>query len=136
MSYPAAPLQKAIYDAIMGSATLAAAMGGTARAYDRVPPNPPFPYITIPDGDVIDNGNTCEHDAFEVYVDLQVWSRAVGNVECKTVAGVLRDVIMAGLTITGWVATVIDCERILHFMDPDGETARSRATFRFLIEPA
>jgi len=136
MSYPAAPLQKAIYDAIVGSATVATAMGGTARAYDRVPPDAVFPYITIPDGDFIDDGDTCETDAFEVYVDLQVWSRAVGNVECKTVSGVLRDVILAGLTITGWNATVIEYQRTFHFMDPDGETARSRVTFRFLIEPA
>lgn len=136
MSYPAAPLQKAIYDAIMGSAALASAMGGTARAYDRVPSDPVFPYITIPDGDFVDAGDTCENDRFEAFVDLQVWSRAVGNVECKTIAGELRDAVLGALTIAGWSAPVIQCERTLHLLDPDGLTARSRLTFRFIIEPA
>lgn len=136
MSYPAAALQKAIYDAVMADSALATAMGGTVRAYDRVPSPPTFPYITIPDGQFIDDGDTCEADRFEGYVDLQVWSRAVGQVEAKSIAAALRGCILSGLTITGWTANVIQHQQTIHSMEGDGLTARARLTFRFILEPA
>jgi hypothetical protein len=111
-------------------------MGGTARAFDRVPENPEFPYITIPDGQFIDDGDTCERDRYEVFVDLQVWSRAVGNIESKKIAGALRACLLSGLPMTGWKADIIDCTSIVHSMDPDQITSRARVAMRFIIDPA
>jgi len=136
MSYPAAALQKALFDALTGNAALAAAMGGAVRAYDIVPPSAAFPYLTIADAQILDDGDTCEADRFEANADVQVWSRAVGSVEAKTISGAVRAAIAAGLTATGWLVTVIDCRSVQHFMDPDGLTARARLSFRFVIEPA
>lgn len=139
MSFPAAALQKALYDNLIANAALATAMGGTVRAYDTVPPAPAFPYVVISDGQFLDDGDTCEADRFEAFCDLHVWSRpATGPslVQSKTVAGAVRDCVLAGLTITGWTATALACDGIRHFYDADGVTGRAVVTFRFLIEPA
>lgn len=140
MSYPAAELQKALYDTIIVNAALKAAMGGEARAYDIVPAEPEFPYITIGQAQLLDEGDTCEDNRFEALCDLQVWSRDtdnVGQVECKRVSGALRDALLAGLTMdAAWLVKVHDHRSTDHFMDPDGITARARLSFRFLIEPA
>lgn len=135
MSYPAAALQKAIYDALMADSALAAGMDGAVRAYDQVPAGAKFPYVTIADAQIIDDGNTCEADQFVAFVDLQVWSRVVGNVECKTIAGLVRSAIMAGVTPAAWTVTATDHRDTTHSMDPDGKTARARLNFRFLIQP-
>jgi len=131
MTYPAAALQIAIYDKIKATGGLAA-----VGVYDSVRGVPAFPYITIGDGQFLDDGDTCEGDRYEGFVDLQIWSRVVGNIEAKTLAGTLRDAIVAGLTITGWNALSITCRTIRHFMDSDGLTARAVLTFRFILEPA
>lgn len=134
----AAYLQKAIYDATLADAALKSAMGGTVRAYDRVPPNAVFPYITIADGQLLDDGDTCEQDRFEAFCVIQVWSRpaTVGSVECKTIAHALRAALQNGLSPATWIATVVQCESMDFFTDPDGITARARMTFRILLEPA
>jgi Protein of unknown function (DUF3168) len=136
MSYPAEALQRALYDKIMNDTGLKSVMGGTSRAFDRVPRNPVFPYITIPDGQFIDDGDTCETDRYEVFVDLQVWSRAVGNIEAKRIAGALRDALLSGLVVPSWLVTTIQCTSIDHLTDPDGLTSRARVAMLFRIEPA
>jgi Protein of unknown function (DUF3168) len=136
MTYPAEALQRAMFEKITNDTGLKSVMGGTARAFDRVPVSPAFPYITIPAGQFTDDGDTCETNRYEAFVDLQVWSRAVGNVEAKQIAGALRAAILSGLAVTGWIVTATQCTSIDHFNDPDGLTARARVTFRFLIEPA
>ncbi len=133
---PAVALQKAIYDTTLADVALKTAMGGAVRAYDRVPPNATPPYITIGEAQLLDNGDTCEEDRFEAFCDLQVWSRTVGSVECKTVAHALRAALHNGLSLAAWTATVVQCQSMDFFTDPDGLTARARMTFRILLEPA
>ena len=43
MSEPSLELQRGIYQALIASEALKTAMGGTVRAYDRVPPAPVKP---------------------------------------------------------------------------------------------
>lgn len=136
MTYPAQALQAAIFVKVRTDTGLAVAMGGAARAYDRVPPAPAFPYITIPDGQFLDDGDSCEDNRFEVFSDLQVWSRDVGQVTAKAIAGALRAALLGGLAIEGWTATTIHCTGIRHLTDPDGLTARAIVTMRFILEPA
>lgn len=136
MTYPAENLQRALYEKITGDAGLRAAMGGTARAYDRVPENHVFPYVTIGEGDFTDDSDSCEANRYEVFVVLQVWSRVVGNIECKRIAGALRAAILGGITVTDWNVKVNHCQSIVHSTDPDGVTSRTRVNFRFIIEPA
>lgn len=135
MSEPSLELQRAIYQALIASEALKAEMGGTVRAYDRVPPSPTFPYISFSEAQVLDNGNTCEHDMFEIFVDLHVWSRTVGMAEAKTISGVVRAVMLALEIANDWKIAIAEFQTSRHMNDPDGLTVHSVNTFRFLLEP-
>jgi len=135
MSEVTVELQRAIYQALIGSPALAAAMGGSVRAYDRVPPVPVFPYITISDSQTLDAGDTCEPDRFEVFVDLHVWSRAVGMIEAKTISGIVRGIILSMVAVNFWLLSAVEFQTMRHMPDPDGLTTHSVLTFRFLLDP-
>ena len=135
MSEPSLELQRGIYQACITSDALKAAMGGTVRAYDRVPPSPAFPYVTISEAQILDDGNTCEDDLFEIFVDLHVWSRTVGMAEAKTISGALRTSMLALEIVTDWNVPVREVQTIRHLNDPDGLTTHSILTARFLLEP-
>lgn len=135
MTYPAAPLQKGIFDALSASGSLATAMGGSVRAYDRVPDNPTFPYLTIGTAQILDDGNTCNGNFYEAFVDIHVWSRVVGQVEAKRISEFVRSVLSAAFTVTGWEIKAAQFQGAQHLDDPDGVTAHGVLSFRYLIEP-
>lgn len=136
MTEPALELQRAIYQVLIASVGLKAAMGGTVRAYDRVPaPAPTFPYITLSEGQFLDDGVSCEDDMFEAFVDLHVWSRIVGQTEAKTISGIVRREILALTVATDWQIKIAQVSSIRHMNDPDGLTSHSVITCRFLLEP-
>jgi hypothetical protein len=138
MSYPAVPFQKGLRDALLADAAVQAAMGGEVRAHDFVPPNAAFPYITLGEAQFLDDGDACEDDAYEAFIDLQVWSRSKtpGSIEAKHIAGAMRGALLGGVTVEGFRVTATDHRSTDHFRDPDGLTARARLNFRFLLEPA
>lgn len=135
MSEPSAAMQKAIYDRFMADTTLATLMGGTVRVYDVVPPSAPFPYITIGDDQFVDEGNLCEPDMFEYFATIHVWSRSdiVGRIEAKNISGRAREVLKALPPAIGFDVKTSNCERVDHLRDPDGLSAHSVFTQRFLI---
>ncbi len=123
--YPAAELQKGIKDALT-------AIG--IRAYDRVPPNAAFPYVDIPEAQILDDGNTCDDDAFEAFATLHLWSRDVGQVEAKRLTGEIREVLKVPFTVAGFEITNAQFQSANHFTDADGLSAHSVLTFRYLIQ--
>lgn len=133
---PGDTLQKALFEALTTSQDVAAAMGGTARAYDRVPVAPEFPYLSFADAQILDDGNSCDDDMFEAFVDIHVWSRAVGQVEAKRIADAVRTALKDGFAMPGWVMSSVTVQGIRHFMDPDGLTAHGIVTLRFLLQTA
>lgn len=136
MSEPALELQRAIYQALIASPALNSAMGGTVRAFDRVPPRgATFPYLTISEAQLLDDGVACEDDMFEAFVDLHVWSRIVGQAEAKTISGIIRAEMMALTLAADWQIKVSRVQATRHMNDPDGLTAHSVITCRFLLEP-
>lgn len=137
MSEPSAAVQAAIYSALSGDSTLSALTGGQARIFDMVPPNQAFPYLTIGEDQSLDEGNTCELDIFEHFATIHVWSRSaiVGRVEAKNIANRAREVLKT-LSVTGFTVNRASCERLDHLRDPDGVTAHSVLTMRFLLTVA
>jgi len=135
MSEPGTAMQKVIYDTLKADATLATLMGGAVRVYDVVEPNAPFPYITVGDDQTLDEGNLCEPDMFEHFSTMHVWSRStpVGRVEAKNIAGRIREVLKTPPVATGFLVKTSNCERLDHLRDPDGLSAHSVLTMRFLI---
>lgn len=84
-----AELQKLLVDTIKGNAGVMAIAGG---CYDR-PPKDPFKgksaYVTLGSFEQLEDDSDCI-SGFEFTQTLNVWSKAVGGVECKNLASLLR----------------------------------------------
>ncbi len=125
-------VQKAIYAALNAPTALA---GG--RTYDRVPPDPMFPYITIGDEQVVDDGNSCE-DGWEVFADVHIWSRpATGSkVEVKDLVAAVVTRLNTPLTVIGFIVIVTELQSARTLRDPDGITEHAVLTLRYVLQPA
>ena len=125
-------LQKAIF-AKLNEATAIA--GG--RIYDRVPELAAFPYITIGDEQVLDDGNTCD-DGWEVFSDVHVWSRpSTGSkAEVKDLLAAVVTCLNTELTVTGFTVIIHALENSQVLRDPDGLTEHAVLTFRYVLQPA
>lgn len=120
-------LQRAIYAHLMSDAPLGALIG--ARIYDAVPGDADFPYVTLGDALVTayeaDEARGAEHR-----LTFNVWSRAGGRTEAKSILGALNAALHdAGLTVEG--------RRLVNLRFLDAETRREsdgltwRGTIRF-----
>lgn len=138
MSEPGAAVQGAVYSALTIDSALTALLGGQKRVFDIVPPNPPVRYITIGEDQTLDEGSLCGPDMFEHFSTIHVWARAeepgqtVGRIQAKNIASRAREVLR-GMSVPGFTVHSATCERIDHLRDPDGLTAHSVLTMRFLI---
>lgn len=124
-----AQLQKAIADALKG-ANIAA-----GRIYDTVPDNPTFPYVTIGDEQVIDDGNSCS-EGWEIFADVHVWSRKPGFPEAK---GLIADIvprIKAIESVFNFIVVSVEFQTSRMLRDTDGKTSHGVATFRILLDQA
>jgi hypothetical protein len=124
-------LQGAIYSA------LTTANVASGRVYDRVPKDPTFPYVTIGDEQVIDDGNTCQ-DGWEVDPDVHCWSRPANGskAEVKELAAAVVTAVTGIASITSFSLVSITHETTRVFRDPDGLTEHAVVSFRALIDPA
>lgn len=141
MTLPAAQLQRAVFAALTADAAVVAAMNGTARIYDRVPPAadgaknaPTFPYVTIGEDQIVDDGNSCG-DAWEAFATVHIWSRDVGKAAPKILAAAIRGALDAPLTLTGFTIIVHEFADARFIREPDGVTEHGVLTFRYLIDP-
>jgi hypothetical protein len=118
----------------LGASTELAALVGT-RIYDRVPSPPVFPYIVIGLTQGIDQSVACLTD-WEVFAQLDIWSRAVGFPEAKRIACECDEALAArypnlnGFRV-GWFEPV--GQRFL--MDPDGVTSHGVLDYRSRYGP-
>lgn len=125
-------VQQALYAALMAAPAIC-----DERVYDRVPEAPVFPYVTIGDEQVIDDGNSCE-DAWEVFVDAHVWSRpeATSKVEAKTLGARVVERLLALATISGFRIIFAALESYRTRREPDGLTEHVIITVKYSIQPA
>ncbi|AZO77486.1 MULTISPECIES: DUF3168 domain-containing protein [unclassified Bosea (in: a-proteobacteria)] len=132
MADPSLALQGAINTRLRAQVT---AVGN--RVFDRVPADVAFPYIELGEFQTLDDGAQC-HDGQEVFVTLHVWSRAVGQVEAKTIAGVVRGALHEAELSLGiaWQFLEIAHQDTRYLKDPDGLTSHAVLTFRALVAAA
>jgi hypothetical protein len=133
MNDPSLAVQKGVFDA------LTAALGDTAKVYDRVPLKAgavaaEFPYVHIGEDQVVPDTDQC-HDAFSVFVTIHVWSRAVGKVEAKGIMAACLSALALNLPLAGFQAITWDVTNIHHMTDTDGLTSHSVATIRYRLGP-
>lgn len=132
MSDPSLDLQVALVAALRAAPPVTAIVG--ARTYDVPPAGAAFPYITIGDAQVLDDGS--EHiDGTESFLDVHLWSREPGRRQIKTLSAAVRATLHeAELALADhWLVSLLVTE-IEHLSDPDGKTWHSVVTLRVLTE--
>jgi len=132
MTSPTYELQGQIVTLLKASPEITALIGG--RVYDRVPENPTFPYVSFGPSDEISDDADCI-DGFEVTMQLDVWSRAVGFPECRRIVDAVRRALLEeGITMAD-NALVTFYHRISRvFRDQDGLTSHGAMTFEAFVE--
>ena len=106
------------------------------RVFDRVEPAAAKPYITIGPGQTVPMDETC-WDASEVFVQVDVWSDAVGFPQVKRIAGAIRLALHdQDLSIPGHICDRVEVRSIDFSRDPDGLTSRARIDFLITTQPA
>ena len=132
MSDPSYELQQALYIALKGNVGPEVA----GRVYDAVPTNAQFPYITLGDSQVLPDKADCI-DGTEHFPQIDVWSRAVGFPEAKTIS---KNILMVlddnPPPMPGYVAVIFELESIHYLRDPDGLTRHVALTFHTRIQAA
>jgi hypothetical protein len=125
-------LQVAIVSALKAAPALC-----DGRVFDNPPHGAAFPYLTIGDDQVVDDGNSCG-EGWQVYADIHVWSRpaAKSKLEMKDLAAAVVTRLLALDGVAGFAVTVAALETARSFRDPDGITEHGVVTMRFLLDPA
>lgn len=99
------------------------------RVYDEPPSNPIYPLVQVGESYVIIDDYGCRSGSDE-YVDIHVWSQAVGWPETKRIAAQVRALVngkvltVPGYTAHSWVRD------IRYLKDPDGNTRHGVITVR------
>lgn len=138
MSDPSLAIQVALVARI---AELAAELNG--RVYDDVPPfddrvtntGAGFPYVSLGEGQIVPIDEEC-FDRTTNFINVNVWSRAVGFPEAKRIAGAIRvGLHEKDLAIAGHVLDSLRVESINYLRDPDGLTRRARLELTVETQP-
>lgn len=136
MSDPSLDLQKAIVGVLRADGAVAAFTG--TRVYDRVPPSPTFPYISYGSDQVLqdDPGDPAECGlGYEVFITLDVWSRAVGQPEMKRVAGAVRAALHGeDFDLDEHRLVSLEHSDTRYLDDPDGLTHHGVLIFRAFVD--
>lgn len=132
MADPSLELQGAIVARLKATGAVTALVG--QRIYDRVPDHPTFPYISLGPDDVLSDDADCV-TGFEITVQIDCWSRAVGFPEVKRVADEVRTALHGHDFSLATNAAVLFEHRITRtFRDPDGLTNHAAMTFESFVQ--
>lgn len=118
-------------------AALKTAAVADGRIYDLPPMDAVYPYVTIGDEQVIDDGSACGA-AYEVFADVHVWDRPEGASKraMKTLMARIVDLAASTeLAVDGFRLVVAHLQTTRSRRDPDGQTEHGILTFRYLIDP-
>lgn len=120
-------LQKAVFAALDGDATLGALISGV---FDHVPPGTEFPYVTVGEVTVRDE-STMAKDGQVHTVTVHSWSRGRGRKELKQVMGEVYRILHKGtLAVAGQDVAGMMFEFADTLLDPDGLTYHGVQRFR------
>lgn len=132
MTSPSLELQGAIIARLKEFPGLAALVGN--RIYDQVPADRAFPYVSWGPEQVLAQNADCI-TGFEVFVQLDAWSREVGLPEVKAVAEQVRLALLDDeLMLAGNALVSLEHTQTRTGRDPDGLTNRATIEFVAFIE--
>lgn len=132
-------LQRFLYDQLRTVPEVVTLAEG--RVYDRVPSTKgqvtaQFPYVSFGPVNVVDDSADCV-DGETHTIQLDVWSRAVGQVECKNIVDGIRKALNRSqpeLAESAVVAVNIPICQIVR--DPDGLTTHGIIQVEIMVEVA
>lgn len=125
-------LQGAIINRLKADPAVTALVAG--RVYDSVPQGAPFPYITYGPSDVLQDDADCIV-AFDIDVQIDVWSRAVGFPEAKKIAGAVRAALhQVDLVLPTNALVFLEHRQTSMRRDPDGLTSHGLISLNSVIE--
>ena len=137
---PAYAIQVGVSAVLMNDPGVIAAFGGTPRVWDRVPADSStqqavFPYITIGEDQLIPqiNQNT---NVTEVFVKVEIWSRAANKGEVKQIAGAVRDALDTFIPLIGHDVISHTAHHVIYRREGDGLTERAIYTQRYQTGPS
>jgi len=132
MTSPSLELQGKIVARLKADAGVTAIIG--SRVYDSVPSNASFPYVSIGPKQVVSDDYDCI-TGFEVFMQLDAWSRGTGFPEVERLAEAVRIALHEFELPLVDNALVLFSHRQTRVMrDPDGLTAHAAVEFVGLVE--
>ena len=132
MTSPVLELQGAIVARLKANAAVSALIG--QRVYDAVPDNPAFPYVSFGPADELSDDVDCV-DGFEITMQIDCWSRAVGFPEVKRISDTVRAALVkTDLTIADNALVYFEHRITRVFRDPDGLTSHAAISFQAFAE--
>ena len=132
MADPELELQGAIVTTLKADAEVTALVAG--RVYDRVPEDAPFPYISIGPSDAIQTDADCIW-GYDILLQLDVWSRAVGFPESKRIADTIRVALHdTDLVLSTNALVFLEWQSSRSMRDPDGLTSHAVITLHAFVE--
>jgi Protein of unknown function (DUF3168) len=134
MGEPSLELQRVIVATLRADPAVNALIAG--RVYDRVPSPQTFPYVVVGDDQVSQAHAQCLEGSTEVFSSLHAWSREVGKVEAKQIAGAIVTALNgADLALAnGYRLVLIEHDNTQHLGDPDGLTSHSVIVFHSFVD--
>ena len=132
MTSPSLELQGKIVERLKASAAVTALVGN--RVYDQIPATKTFPYISIgPDQSIFDDLD-CEK-GFEIFIQIDAWSRAVGYPEVKRIAdAVFNSLHRYDLPLVDNALVSFEHRQLRTLREPDGLTSHAVIEFVALVE--
>jgi len=129
---PSLDLQEAIVQTLRSDPDMNSLVAG--RVYDSVKASTTFPYVSVGPDVVTQDDSSC-FEAYDIAVQIDVWSRAKGQPEMKRIAGAVRAALHnAELALDDFALVSLQHEITRYLMDPDGSTNHGVVSLRALID--
>lgn len=140
MASPSLELQGTIVARLKADSSVTALVG--ARVYETVPPEEErhartgaaFPYVSMGPADELSDDAECIN-GFEIALQVDVWSRAVGSPEAKTIADAIRTSLRDyDFPLVSNALVLFQHQQTRFLRDPDGLTTHGIIIFEAFIE--
>lgn len=127
-------LQAAINAKLAADAAVTALLGSPPRLYQDTPTPVTSPYATFGNTNATDDSNDCQN-AIDLFIDIEIWSRAPGFEEVKRIAAAVRSSLhYANLTLATQRCVSIEHVRTLHRSGSELPLKQSTVTFNAILE--
>lgn len=131
---PDLELQGIIINRLRADPGVNALVGG--RIFDTVQENTPFPYVTFGPTDLVSDDPECI-TSFELFLQIDVWSRYPGFPEAKRIADAIRVCLHdrdEEMQLSSNALVYFHHRNTQTMRDPDGLTNHSVLTFEASVE--